>query len=56
MSAHRDIWKKVPESIYIWVGGHAANPGTPDVQSTEVRLRRDKFHELFLTPTLRAKW
>ena len=29
--------------IHVWVGGHAANPGTPDVQSTEMRLRRDYF-------------
>ena len=38
MSTTRDIWKKVSQSV---MGGHAANPGTPDVQSTEMRLRRD---------------
>ena len=34
--------------FFIWVRrsrvythGHAANPGTPDVQSTEMRLRRE---------------
>ena len=43
MSATRDIWKKVPQSIYyvLSMGGQNENPGTPDVQSTEVRLRRD---------------
>ena len=45
MSTTRDIWKKVSQSIMMvmpsCMGGHAANPGTPDVQSTEMRLRRD---------------
>ena len=31
------------------MGGHAANLGTPDVQSTEMRLRREKKHDLMET-------